>query len=193
MARPKHNSDREIKSSQDFAAFVNVSTPTHSSTVRTQILTAEMADELGSRSLFLTVVQSSTMAVLNVCIAVYRNTRLRTTTNLYIIALAVSDLLSAIFVIPFTVRALISGRWPVCRMNALFSVFVTYVSPVTMGLTAFNRFMRICQSDQQYRRFFSRRKSPIWLTSARSFVISVRGGGAGGAAAPPPPLPVGKK
>ena len=119
-----------------------------------------MADELSSRSLFLTVVQSSNMAVLNVlallgnilvCIAVYRNTRLRTTTNLYIIALAVSDLLSAIFVIPFTVGALIASGWPsskdVCRMNALFSVFVTYVSPVTMGLTAFNRFMRICKSD----------------------------------------------
>ena len=109
-----------------------------------------------------------------VCIAVYRNTRLRTTTNLYIIALAVSDLLSAIFVIPFTVGALISGGWPfgknVCRMNAFFSVFVTYVSPVTMGLTAFNRFMRICKSDQQYRRFFSRRKSRIWLASTWSFV-----------------------
>ena len=142
-----------------------------------------MADELSSRSLFLTVVQSSTLAVLNVlallgnilvCIAVYRNTRLRTTTNLYIIALAVSDLLSAIFVIPFTVGALISSRWPfgkdVCHMNAFFSVFVTYVSPVTMGLTAFNRYMRICQSDQQYRRFFSHRKSRIWLASAWTFV-----------------------
>ena len=143
-----------------------------------------MAEELNPRSLFLTVVQSSTFAVLNVlallgnilvCIAVYRNTRLRTTTNLYIIALAVSDLLSAIFVMPFSTGALISGRWPfgkfVCRMNALFCLFVTYVSPVTMGLTAFNRFMRICKSDQQYRRFFSRRKSRVWLACAWSFTL----------------------
>ena len=142
-----------------------------------------MADELSSRSLFLTALEAGSMIMLNVfallgnilvCIAVYRNTRLRTTTNLYIIALAMSDLLSAIFVMPFSAGVLITGGWPfgenVCEMNGLFSVFVTYVSPVTMGLTAFNRFTRICKSDQQYKRFFSQRKSRIFLASAWVFV-----------------------
>ena len=109
-----------------------------------------------------------------VCIAVYRNTRLRTTTNLYIIALAVSDLLSAIFVMPFSAGALIAGRWlfgkDVCEMNGFFTVFVVYVSPVTMGLTALNRYVRICKSDQQYKRFFSQKKSRILLASAWVFV-----------------------
>ena len=109
-----------------------------------------------------------------VCIAVYRNTKLRTTTNLYIIALAVSDLLSAIFVMPFSAGALIAGRWAfgkkVCEMNGFFTVFVVYVSPVTMGLTALNRYVRICKSDQQYKRFFSQRKSRILLASAWVFV-----------------------
>ena len=59
-----------------------------------------------------------------VCIAVYRNIRLRSTTNIYIIALAISDLLSAIFVMPFAAGVLISGRWPfgkvLCQVNAFF-------------------------------------------------------------------------
>ena len=32
-----------------------------------------------------------------------------------------------------------------------------------MGLTAFNRYVRICKSDQQYRKFFTLRKSRAWL------------------------------
>ena len=142
-----------------------------------------MADELSSRSLFLTLFEAGSMIVLNVlsllgnilvCISVYRNTRLRTTTNLYIIALAVSDLLSAIFVIPLSTGVLISSRWPfgetLCQINAFFSVFATYVSPVTMGLTALNRFVRICKSDQEYQRLFSRRKSRVIVATAWTFV-----------------------
>ena len=142
-----------------------------------------MADELGPRSLFVIVLEAGCMIMLNVlallgnilvCIAVYRNTRLRTTTNLYIIALAVSDLLSAIFVMPFSAGALITGRWAfgikVCELSGFFSVFVVYVSPVTMGLTALNRYVRICKSDQQYRRVFSQRNSRILLASAWVFL-----------------------
>ena len=136
-------------------------------------------DDLQSRSTALIVVESGAMITLNilslvgnilVCISVYRNARLRTTTNLYIIALAVSDLLSAIFVMPFVAGVLISGRWPfgemICQVHAFFSLFVVYVSPVTMGLTAANRYMRMCKSDQQYKRFFSPMKSRVILASA---------------------------
>ena len=134
-----------------------------------------MAD-LPSRSVALTIVESGFMIALNifslggnimVCIAVYRNIRLRSTTNIYIIALAISDLLSAIFVMPFAAGVLISGRWPfgkvLCQINAFFSLFVVYVSPVTMGLTAVNRYMRICKSDMEYKRFFSPIKSRLLL------------------------------
>ena len=145
----------------------------------THLQAGNMADELSSRSLFVTVLEVGLMIVLNVlsllgnilvCISVYRNTRLRTTTNLYIIALAVSDLLSAMFVMPLSTGVLILGRWPfgetLCQVHAFFGAFVVYVSPVTMGLTALNRFVRICKSDQQYKRFFSQRKSRILLAAA---------------------------
>ena len=142
-----------------------------------------MVNELGTRSLFLTVLEASSIIVLNtlslvgnvlVCISVYRNPRLRTTTNLYIIALAISDLLSAIFVMPLAAGVLISSRWPfggtVCQIHAFLSLFVVYVSPVTMALTAVNRYVRMCKSNQQYKRFFSQRKSCVVLASAWMFV-----------------------
>ena len=142
-----------------------------------------MEGELSSRSLFVTVLEATFIIVLNivsllgnmlVCISVYRNTRLRTTTNVYIVALAISDLLSAIFVMPLATGVLISGRWPfgeaLCQMHAFFSLFVVYISPVTMGFTAANRYVRICKSEQQYKRFFSKWKSRIALASAWAFV-----------------------
>ena len=142
-----------------------------------------MADNLESRSTGLKIVEAGSMLVMNVlsllgnilvCISVHRNPRLRTTTNLYIIALAVSDLLAAFFVMPLATGVLISGRWPygetVCQVNAFFSLFVVYASPVTMGLTAINRYVRICRSDQQYRQLFSKTKSRVVLGSAWVFI-----------------------
>ena len=130
-----------------------------------------MANEVNSGNVFLTVLEASFMILLNVssllgyvlvCISVYRNKRLCTSTNLYIAALAISDLLSTIFVIPLAVGVLISGRWPfggtVCEIHAFIAQFVVYISPVTMGLTTINRYVRICKSDQQYKRFFSAQK-----------------------------------
>ena len=142
-----------------------------------------MADELNSRNVFLTILEASFMILLNVlsllgnvlvCISVYRNTRLRTSTNVYIVALAISDLLSSIFVMPLAAGILILGRWPfggeVCQMQAFMAQFAVYISPVTMGLTAINRYVRICKSDQQYKRFFSHRKSLMLIVSAWMFV-----------------------
>ena len=131
----------------------------------------------------MTVLEASFMIVLNivtllgnmlVCISVYRNTRLRTTTNVYIVALAISNLSSAIFVMPIATGVLISGRWPfgeaLCQMHAFFSLFVVYISPVTMGFTAANRYVRICKSEQLYNKFFSKWKSHMTLASAWAFV-----------------------
>ena len=123
-----------------------------------------MADVLSNRSVLLTTVEVFSIIIFNVltltgnimvCIAVYKNTRLRTTTNLYIIALAVSDLMSGVFVMPFAMGVLITGDWVygrvICNCQAYMTMFVVYVSPVTMGLTAFNRYIRICKSEQQYK------------------------------------------
>ena len=135
-----------------------------------------MADSLSSRSSFLITVEVTSLVILNVlslagnilvCMSVYKNVRLRTTTNLYIIALAATDLLSAVFVMPIGIGVLITGEWifgeAICQLHAFCCLFVIYTSPVTMGLTAVNRYVRICKSTQQYDRFFSARKSLLLL------------------------------
>lgn len=145
-----------------------------------------MPDDLKSRGLSLIVVEVSLLITLNilsligttlVCISICKNNRLRTTTNLFIMVLAVSNLLSAVFVMPISASVLIAGKldlWQnACQLYALFSLFVIYVSPVTVGLKAVNRYVRICKSDQQYRRLFSARKSRAMIASVWSFDCSV--------------------
>ena len=108
-----------------------------------------------------------------VCISVYRNRTLRTTTNYYLIALATADLLAATMVMPITLTVLVSGKWILgpflCDWQAFFLNFVLYVSPSTMALTAFNRYIRIVKS-RHYKVIFSKRRSCIMLGSAWLFV-----------------------
>ena len=108
-----------------------------------------------------------------VCMSVYRNQRLRTNTNLYIIALAVADLLSATLVMPFTTIALISGGWILgsflCDLHAFIMNFVLYVSPTTMALTAFNRYIRIVKPSK-YSTIFTQKRSGIMLGGSWAFV-----------------------
>lgn len=108
------------------------------------------------------------------CIAVYRNPRLRTSTNLYLIALAISDVINGCIVMSLAVGVLITGGWPygeaLCNFHAFFTLFSVYVSPTTMGLTAYNRYVRIVK-PQDYSRIFTAVRSKlyvaaIWLTVA---------------------------
>ena len=142
-----------------------------------------MATDLQSRSIYLVVTEVSSLIVLNllsligntlVCISVYRNTRLRTTTNLYITSLAISDLLSALFVMPLVIGVLVSGRWIFgevsCSFQSFIAAFAVYVSPVTMGLTALNRYVRMCRPEHVYQKLFSAKKSLALLVSVWLFV-----------------------
>lgn len=76
-------------------------------------------------------------------VALWRNPRLRNSTNVYIAALAVTDLLNAC--IPGTLFAstLVAGRLVVgmtaCRLSGFLVHFLAYVSVTTMTLTAVNR------------------------------------------------------
>ena len=92
-------------------------------------LDLRMTDVLSNRSVLLTTVEVFSIIIFNflsltgnimVCIAVYKNTRLRTTTNLYIIELAISDLMSGVFVMPFAMGVLIKGEWVYGRVICYF-------------------------------------------------------------------------
>lgn len=110
--------------------------------------------------------------------ALYRNPRLRNTTNIYIAALAITDLLNAS--IPGTLFAstVITGRlvysMPGCRLSGFLVHFLTYISMATMTLTAVNRYFRVVK-PQYYKKLFSNKRScfiiaVLWLLIA-AFVL----------------------
>ena len=132
--------------------------------------------ELPTRSLATVIIEASICLAMNiisivgnvlVCLAVYKNPQLRSPTNLYIIALAVSDLLCATVEMPLASAVLITGRWifgdVLCQIQGFVEVFVAYSTPATMGLLAFNRYIRIIKTDC-YNKIFSSRKSKVWLS-----------------------------
>ena len=86
--------------------------------------------QLSGRSQATVAVESTVFLVLDlvaflgnaiVCFLMYRNPQLRTPTNLYILWLAVADILVAVLVLPFTVAAHINSGWifgpVVCRLQ----------------------------------------------------------------------------
>ncbi|CAH3145363.1 unnamed protein product, partial [Pocillopora meandrina] len=109
--------------------------------------------ELPSRSLPVVITEAGVCIALSitsiignslVCVATHRNSNLRSTTNLYIIALAVSDLLW------------VFGD-ALCQFQGSVTEFTYYVTPATLGLTAFNRYVKIVKT------IFSSQRSKIRL------------------------------
>ena len=132
--------------------------------------------ELPSRSLPAVITEAIACVSLNitsiignslVCIAAYRNTNLRSTTNLYTIALAVSDLLCGTVDMALASASLIIGRWAfgnaLCQFQGFINMFTSHVTPATLGLTAINRYVKIVKTSH-YKKIFSPRRSKIWLS-----------------------------
>ena len=120
-------------------------------------------------SICLVILVFSLVGNILVCAAVYKNARLRSTTSIYIIALAVCDLLCATMEMPLTLCTLITGRWifgnTVCHVHGFVDVFAASCPPAIMGLTAFNRYIRINKTGY-FKKIVSPRLSKLW----RAFV-----------------------
>ena len=138
--------------------------------------------QLPDRSLTVVIVEASVCLAMNiisvcgnvlVCLAAFKNPKLRSTINLYIIALAASDLLCATVEMPLASAVLILGKWDfgvaLCEIHGFVDGFVYYITPATMGLTALNRYTRIVKTDH-YNKIFTPRKSKIWLSCVWLFI-----------------------
>ncbi|XP_031556567.1 neuromedin-U receptor 2-like [Actinia tenebrosa] len=95
----------------------------------------DLATELSNRASSLVIVESSLMVLINLisavgnitlCYVIYKTPSLQTRTNTYIIALAVSDTLMALMVMPLTVGVLIHDT------------SVLFVLPCTLNCSARN-------------------------------------------------------
>ena len=125
----------------------------------------------GTRSL-VTVTVNTSMAVLMsvlsvagnslICLAFYRNRRLRTITNFYVLSLAVTDIIGATFVFPFNAVASGLRKWPFgflfCQFNGFLSYLWVVVSIGILVLTAVNRYFCMVKS-QFYPTYFTRKKT----------------------------------
>ena len=109
-----------------------------------------------------------------VCFAVYRNTRLRQPSNYYIISLALSDILQALFTMPLSVGMLATGEWrngiPACYFMVISMLSLASTSIFTMTLMALNRYYKVVK-PAKYQNIFTKRF--IIVTAALAWIASI--------------------
>ena len=115
-----------------------------------------LAEHLYNRHSVTVVIEVVLCLILNIsalfsnallCYAVYINTRLRRVTNIYVLVLAVTDLLTAVLVMPFLCTVSIHGKWNFswfsCQFQAYCCVVLAYTAQLMFPLTAINRCIRV--------------------------------------------------
>ena len=98
--------------------------------------------------------------------AVYHNHSLRTIPNIFVIALAVSDILMSTICMPFTVASLFHGRWifdeTVCRFQA-FDIFAFgKCSLGTMAAIAVSRYFCVVNWEK-YLSLFKKKRALMYI------------------------------
>lgn len=117
---------------------------------------------ISAKSIFaIAVMLTSVIGNSLVLAVVYRNPRLRTITNAYVINLAISDIL----------MALITVNWSLgdtmCKFQAILGVSLSFISLQIMTITAVNRYFSIVR-PRRYPSIFTKRSTfimtaVIWL------------------------------
>ena len=139
------------------------------------VLLKSLSLELATRTGHLVGIETAFFAVVNVvafienlllCYAVYRNHRLRTFTNMFVIALAVSDILMSTCCMPFTVATLFHGRWmfgeDFCEFYAFEMFTFGMASLNTMGVIAVSRYFRVVKAEK-YTVLFKKNRILIYI------------------------------
>lgn len=103
---------------------------------------------------------------LSVCYAVYRNRRLRTLSNMFVVALAVSDILMSTCCMPFSVATLLRGQWifgeAFCRFHG-FGVFTFGLASLhTMGIIAVSRYFCVVKPEK-YIVLFKKQRTLMYI------------------------------
>ena len=138
-------------------------------------MNGSLSVKLATRSKPLEWTEAVLFAVINVvaffgnfltCYAVYRNRRLRTLPNMFVIALGVSDILMSIFCMPFTVVTLFHGRWmfgeSFCRFHGFGVLTFEIVSLQTMGLIAVSRYFCVVKPEK-YAVLFKKQRALLYI------------------------------
>lgn len=116
-------------------------------TLSRQLQTRETSLVVIETLICLVITGASIVGNVLVLIASYRNPRLRTPSNLYIISLAVSDIILSAVAMPFTCVSAMVGSWifgqTLCWLQASLATMLGTTSLVNMALIAANRLLKV--------------------------------------------------
>ena len=132
----------------------------------------------GKRSIFLIIVEScifislsffSLLGNLFVCVAIYRRPSLRTVTNVFILSLAVTDLLTSLLVMFPLSYSSISDTVIFQHKGCLAITIIGYslggTSLLTLSLTGVNRYVRVVKPSL-YPKIFTKRSASLMTAAA---------------------------
>ncbi|EDO49626.1 predicted protein [Nematostella vectensis] len=113
-------------------------------------------------AVFLVIILVTILGNTLVCVAIYRQPRLRSTTNYYVVALAVLDILTAALTMSLTLGVVLTGRWPygdtLCQIQGYLVPQFGFAAIIIMFLISLNRYVKIIKSAS-YSKYFSHRKT----------------------------------
>ena len=131
--------------------------------------------ELATRANALVWTETVLFAVINVvallsnlltCYAVYRNQTLRTLSNMFVIALVVSDILMSTWCMPFSIVTLFHGQWIFgeifCQFHGFGAFTFGLASLQTMGLIAVSRYFCVVKPEK-YAVLFKKQRSLLYI------------------------------
>ncbi len=139
--------------------------------------------ELAARTEALVWTETVLLAIINfvaffgnllTCYAVYRNQRLRTLTNMFVLALGVSDILMSTWCMPFSVATLFHGQWlfgeSFCRFHGFGAFTFGMVSMGIMGLIAVSRYFCVVK-PAKYIVLFNKQKTLMYISVVWCLVL----------------------
>ena len=133
-----NNTELQLRMAQDFAGRGSLKTAAESFPLVAVMLMAFLGNTL-------------------VLWAVKGSPRLRTTPNYYVVALACTDVLMSILVMPVSLSVLIAGRWPFnaasCAYHGYMATTLGSASLFVLTFTAVNRYFKVVRPNQ-YRTYF---------------------------------------
>ena len=139
------------------------------------------------RGIYLVVVESCICVVLNitalvgnllVCVAIYKNITLRTITNIFILSLAFTDLLMAVFIMFLVTASSFADRWVAGELGIDVYGYCGHVasgtSLITVMLLAIKRYFRVVK-PLLCREIYSKKSSTFMAVAALTATAFVTG------------------
>ena len=110
------------------------------------------------------------------CIAFIKNNHLRSVTNIFVLTLAVSDIVMSLTCMPLSEGSLLAGEWIfgdlLCHIQGFLAHFLAFLSLEMMAITAANRYFRVIKQDL-YKKIFTPGYTTLIIFSASLLSVGI--------------------